>query len=287
MTKEMKSRGETAVKKVRNIQFFRDPAIRGVEISKVTSSRHVFPKHTHDDIYAFSLITSGASYCIGKENTDLTVHQGDIVLLNPGQVHSGIPLDGHPMSYWMLYADISAVSDIAGDMFQQQGLLPEFRQMIISSPRIAGHFRNLLTAYETRCESIKKEMLLTEFLGHLFHHACDTRPAAADLSSCQNHTIDLAKDVLSENLDIGMTLETVARKIGLSRFHFIRQFKKHTGVSPHQFRIQRRIEAAKGLIRSGLPFSEIALETGFSDQSHFTNKFRHYTGATPSQYARQ
>lgn len=273
------------MKNTKSIQFFRDPAIRGIEISKVEASRHVFPKHTHDDIFAFSLITSGASYCLDRENSDLTVRQGEIVLLNPGQVHSGIPMDGHPISYWMLYADIAAMSDFAGDMFEKRGLVPEFQQMVINDGRVAVHFRNLLLAFEMQSDSLKKEILLNEFFGRLLENTCDIRPVA-DPPGCRNETIDLAKDVLSENLDIGISLDTVAQKIGFSRFHFIRQFKKYTGVSPHQFRIQRRIEAAKSLIRSGLPFSEVALETGFSDQSHFTNKFRQYTGATPSQYAR-
>lgn len=87
------------MKNPKNIQFFRDPAIKGVEVSKVEASRHVFPKHAHDNIFAFSLITTGASYCLGEENSDLTVNQGEIVTLNPGQVHSGIPVAGRPISY--------------------------------------------------------------------------------------------------------------------------------------------------------------------------------------------
>ncbi len=99
------------------------------------------------------------------------------------------------------------------------------------------------------------------------------------------YRIDLAKDYLSTDLDIKLSLNSVAREIGLSRFHFIRMFKKHTGLSPHQFRIRHRIDAAKILIQKGVPLSEIALETGFSDQSHFTNAFRQNTGLTPIQYA--
>lgn len=266
------------------IKFFRDSNINGIEISKVESSRHVFPKHAHDDIYALSLITKGASYCLGREKSDLTVNTGQIVALNPGQVHSGIPVGDNSISYWMLYADIKAMKKFATDIFQQHGILPEFNRMVIKNPRLANKFKKLLLTFEHSRDSLEKETLISAFLSDLFKAACDQKPERA--SDCSgNKSIDLAKDVLSEDLDIGISLDTVAKKVGFSRFHFIRQFKKHTGISPHQFRIQQRIEAAKDLIRKGRPLSQIALETGFSDQSHFTNKFRQYTGATPSQYA--
>ncbi len=106
-----------------------------------------------------------------------------------------------------------------------------------------------------------------------------------DINTIEFGRVDLAKDYLSADLDMKLSLDSVAGKIGLSRFHFIRMFKRHTGLSPHQFRIRHRIDAAKILIQKGLPLSEIALETGFSDQSHFTNTFRQSTGLTPSQYA--
>ncbi len=273
------------MKNTKSIQFFRDPTIPGIEISKVEASRHVFPKHAHDNIFVFSLITSGASYCLGKEHSELTANQGEMVTLNPGQVHSGVPMDEQPISYWMLYADVDIMKAFAGDIFEKRGILPEFKKMVLCNPLVATRFLNLVRSYEVCSDSMEKEVLLNEFFGYLLRNACGMlRTQLSDKDS--NERIAEAKDLLSEDLDIGITLDVVAKRVGLSRFHFIRQFKRHTGISPHQFRIQRRIEAARALIRTGLPLSEVALETGFVDQSHFTNKFRQYTGATPSQYSR-
>jgi AraC-like DNA-binding protein len=61
-------------------------------------------------------------------------------------------------------------------------------------------------------------------------------------------------------------------------------FKRETGLPPHLFRTLRRIDRGKQLLRDGLPLAQAALAVGFSDQSHFTNTFRKYTGATPGQY---
>lgn len=100
----------------------------------------------------------------------------------------------------------------------------------------------------------------------------------------ERRAIRLAKELLSSDWGRKISLEEVARSVGLSRYHFLRVFKKAIGLSPRGFRTQQRIEAAKVMIRHGEPFSQVALAAGFSDQSHFTNKFRQLTGATPRQY---
>jgi AraC-like DNA-binding protein len=91
-------------------------------------------------------------------------------------------------------------------------------------------------------------------------------------------------EFLAEEFDRKISLEEVARVCGLSRYHFLRVFKQETGLPPHLFRTLRRIDRAKELLRSGVCVAQTALMVGFSDQSHFSNTFRKYTGATPGQY---
>lgn len=93
-----------------------------------------------------------------------------------------------------------------------------------------------------------------------------------------------AKEYLSQNLDARVSLLDVAQKAKLSQYHFIRMFKQQMGDSPHQFRIKIRIQKAKNLLLKEIPLAEVALETGFSDQSHFTNTFKKHTGITPNKY---
>jgi AraC-like DNA-binding protein len=86
---------------------------------------------------------------------------------------------------------------------------------------------------------------------------------------------------LSESMD----LAELAGVAGLSLYHFARAFKQSTGVTPHQYLVQRRIEQAREMLaRSDLPLSEIALAAGFSDQSHLARLFRQTLGITPGQF---
>ncbi|HEX4185165.1 MAG TPA: helix-turn-helix domain-containing protein [Stellaceae bacterium] len=86
---------------------------------------------------------------------------------------------------------------------------------------------------------------------------------------------------LSESMD----LAELAAIAGLSLFHFARAFKQSAGVTPHHYLVRRRIERAQEMLaRSELPLSEIALATGFSDQSHLARHFRQMLGMTPGQF---
>jgi len=92
-------------------------------------------------------------------------------------------------------------------------------------------------------------------------------------------------EYIEGNLSRDIHLDELAETAGLSAFHFAKLFKQSTGASPHQYVLQRRLERAKELLREpSMPLSEISLETGFADQSHFTNVFRRFVGATPSRF---
>lgn len=81
-----------------------------------------------------------------------------------------------------------------------------------------------------------------------------------------------------------VSLLEVADFAGLSRFHLIRVFKKHTGFSPHAYLEQIRVNRAKELLKSGMPIIETAYELGFVDQSHLTKTFKKFAGMTPGQF---
>lgn len=70
----------------------------------------------------------------------------------------------------------------------------------------------------------------------------------------------------------------------LSRFHFIRKFKRETGLTPHQYAIQNRVRRAKELIRGKVPRALAAAEAGFFDQSHLNRYFKRNLGVTPLAY---
>ncbi|MCB5176946.1 AraC family transcriptional regulator [Microvirga lenta] len=96
-----------------------------------------------------------------------------------------------------------------------------------------------------------------------------------------------AKEILTAHLDGNVALDRLASECGLSRSHFARAFRMTTGMPPHKWLLQRRIEVAKTLLRTTtLPLEEVASQCGFADQSHFTRVFSRMTQASPSEWRR-
>jgi AraC-like DNA-binding protein len=85
--------------------------------------------------------------------------------------------------------------------------------------------------------------------------------------------------------DTDLSLSQVAGEVGLSRFHFIRVFRREIGITPYQYLIQQRIRlAVQLLLDTDKPITEIALEVGFEDLSGFISTFRRLVGQPPRQF---
>jgi AraC family transcriptional regulator len=93
-------------------------------------------------------------------------------------------------------------------------------------------------------------------------------------------------EYIEEHLDASPTLEEMAAVARLSPYHFARQFKRATGLPPHQYVIARRVERARQLLqaRTDLSLAEVALHAGFSDQSQFSRHFKRLVGVTPGRF---
>jgi AraC family transcriptional regulator len=101
---------------------------------------------------------------------------------------------------------------------------------------------------------------------------------------------DLARltEFIEDNIDRSIGLADLAAIVSVSRFHFARIFKRSTGMTAISFVEQCRLRRAQSLIRDTRhSLAEIALMTGFADQSHFTRRFRRRVGSTPAAFARE
>jgi AraC-like DNA-binding protein len=90
---------------------------------------------------------------------------------------------------------------------------------------------------------------------------------------------------LEENAAGPVGLEDGARRAGLSPFHFLRVFRRVTGVTPHQYLVRRRLARAAALLaEQTLPVTEVALESGFADLSNFVRTFGRVAGVSPGRF---
>ncbi len=92
-------------------------------------------------------------------------------------------------------------------------------------------------------------------------------------------------DYIEAHLTKPIGLADVAQSAGLSRMHFAAQFRAATGLRPHEFVLRRRIEHAQALLlQRGVTSLEVALDSGFRSQAHFTTVFKRLVGETPARW---
>jgi transcriptional regulator GlxA family with amidase domain len=116
----------------------------------------------------------------------------------------------------------------------------------------------------------------------------DTPPIRAFRGGLAPGVLRRVKDHIESALTAKIDLSQLAQLAGLSECHFARAFKQSVGVPPHRYLMGRRIAVAANMIETThTPLTEVALSTGFSDQSHFTRIFASVTGETPSSYRRR
>ena len=263
------------------VHYWHDPAFPQLEANQILRSGHVFPRHFHERCYALGLMDEGGSDCLGDGESFAA--PGEICLLNPGQVHAGGATASRPVSYRMIFLDLPFLEGLIEEVSDGSRCGLECVSVVVRDPALRRALDLLHGGLVQGEGGMALEGALVEAVARLLPYHSRPEPGhfRAGRERC---SVRLAREMLSDDLEQKLSLEQLARAVGLSRYHFLRVFKKETGLTPHIYRTAQRLEAAKKLLRRGMPPVETALATGFVDQSHFCNAFRRYYGATPGQY---
>lgn len=130
------------------------------------------------------------------------------------------------------------------------------------------------------------DSLKTALAIHLLRNYCTTSPKLSSTSAGLSQAkLTLVTDYIHTHLHQHLSLKSIATLAQISQYHFLRLFKQKTGITLHQYILQRRIEKAKELLQqSQLSLADIALQVGFYDQSHLTRAFKRMVGLPPKQF---
>jgi AraC family transcriptional regulator len=129
------------------------------------------------------------------------------------------------------------------------------------------------------------DLLATRLLAAYAGSPATFRPVMGGLSP---KVLGRAIERLRSDSDADVSLAALATDAGLSRFHFCRAFKESTGLSPHAWLRQHRLEQAMNMLRdTDAPIVSVAAELGYASQTAFAAAFRKLTGETPSDWRRR
>ena len=132
------------------------------------------------------------------------------------------------------------------------------------------------------------DALATALATHLLrNHGASPQDVADQRGGLPRSALRRVTDFVNNNLSTDLGLSEMAGVANLSRYHFSRQFKRSTGLSPHQYVIQRRVKRARELLSStDLSVGDVASAVGFTHQSHLAHHVRRHFGVAPSSLRR-
>ncbi len=261
--------------------FWHAPDIGDLELLKATYISHTFSRHTHPG-YVIGMIESGVEVFYYRGETYAAM-PGDVVVINPDEVHTGHSGNKQGWTYRMLYPAVQTLKMVADAMADRPVEMPWFPEAVIKDRPLAARIRQLHVLLERSTSSLERQVCYYDVMGELIRTKAGNAPASKK-QGFERQAVKKARQLIHDTLSENISLETISDHAGLSTFYFARIFRQHTGLPPHAYRKQQRIQRAKQLLRARMPISQVAVETGFADQSHLTRHFKQIVGVTPGQY---
>jgi AraC-like DNA-binding protein len=252
------------------------PQLQNLEIGRTTYIDYEFPRHLHET-YVIEVVIEGTVEfdCAGKRHI---APPGSIILIHPEDVHTGRSICNQEVTYWSFCPSAEWMQ-----WFLRTIDYPErtvvFQSPTMNDPKIARLLKASHDAFQNELEVLHSESLMTLAFSYLLEN---------QRSSVRQHNepraIYNAKQYLNAKFSQQIHLTDLAQASGLSSFYFLRSFQKATGLTPHEYLCNLRVERARKMLATGASISDTAVQTGFVDQSHLHRHFRRLLGITPGKY---
>lgn len=237
-----------------------------------------FPNHFHE-YYVIGLVEDGERV-LSCKNREYAIGRGHVLLFNPGDNHACVQSDDGTLGYRGINISKEVMLNLAEEVTGRREL-PGFSENVIFNEEAACCLRPLHElVMKGSCEFGKEEslLLLVSRLSQEYG-----QPFERCVPECRDE-IEKACAFMEQHYAERIGLDQICRQVGLSKSTLLRAFAKSKGVTPYSYLENIRISRAKNLLEQGIPPLEAALQTGFFDQSHFTDYFNRFIGLPPGAY---
>jgi AraC-like DNA-binding protein len=261
--------------------YWRSPLLPGADMVTAEYYDHEFTPHWHD-AYTVPVIEAGAE-CYDYRGAHHVAEAGSVPVINPGELHTGARAVDSGWRYRVFYLPVPFVEALAEEVFAQKTASPWFPVDIIRDNDLARRLIRAHYALESSVDLLAAETALVDAVSTLIARHATERPSRSVIAT-DAVRVESMKSRLADDLLAPVTLTELAQTVGLSTFHAARLFTRETGLAPHAWRNQLRIVRALPALRAGASVTDVAMESGFTDQSHFTRHFKRVFGVPPGRW---
>jgi AraC-like DNA-binding protein len=250
----------------------------GIELLDARLETSAYSRHRHDT-YGIGLTIEGVQAFDYRGATHRSL-PGQIVVLHPDELHDGRPDTHAGLRYQLIYIEPRLIFDAVETLQPGQHRLPFVHESVLSSSRIAAALRQAFAADGT---PLAIDDLVCTIADELIERDRSFSAVRAT-GTLDRPALERARALLeAEKLRVVASdeLEVTA---GLNRYELARQFRRMFGASPYRYLLMRRLDEGKAQLAAGKRIVDIALDTGFADQAHFTRAFSAAFGVPPARY---
>ena len=242
---------------------------------------HAYRPHSHPT-WTVAVVQRGAAR-FTVERTRQRAGAGELFVLEPEAVHTGMAAVPEGWAYKVLYVEPSVLHDWA----ETDGPAPRAARWVVFRDRALR--AALLSAHASLAAELPglevEEKLLAAIAG-LAPHLRGAAASSPGRERGEHAAVRRARRHLHDHWDQPVSLMELSAVAGLSRFELLRRFQQQNGLTPHAFQRDLRVQRARAMLLSGMPLASVAAACGFADQPHLSRVFKRLVGVPPGVYAR-
>ncbi len=262
-------------------QYWWDRHLSGLSLMHADFTTHEYPPHTHEALVV--AVTEQGGSVIKSRGQVEEATPATLFVFNPAEPHAGWMGWSERWQYRSMYLTRMALDQVAEGLGIEQ--VPYFTRNIFTDPDLIDVFLVMHHAIEDGRDVFHERELLVGSFGRLFkRHGSGggrIRPPPVD-----RQLLARVRERMHAEYAANLRLEDLAAEIGLTTFQLIGLFKRTTGLTPHAYLTQIRLNMACRQLRSSPALADVATAVGFYDQSALNKHFKRCYGITPLQFAR-
>jgi len=244
--------------------------------------QHAYPRHSHD-YFVICLIERGRQTFTHKGAKYFTP-PGGVILINPGAVHTGEAADAQGFEMYSIYPTVSHMETAVYELTGRRQPLPFFKDVRIDDRWARNNILTLRKAISEPADPLECESRFLWTLTQFIKGYADVTHTEPKLGH-EKRAVARARSYIEESFSQGISLKALAEHVALSPYYLLRIFHAEVGMPPYAYLESVRVRHAQRLIDAGKSLAQVAMEVGFSSQSHLTHQFKRIIGVTPGQYA--